>query len=232
MAVRSKAQTLAWARVARRGHGGLCLGWTRKALNIGPKWPSAISAWNNNTQKHPTTDLGKIPVGAPIFFTPRPGGSPYGHVAIYAGNGRMYTTDSSKPTTRLQSVAGWQRVGYRLLGYAGEVNGVNIPWIGGSGKASTSAAPGKIRVDGYWGPLTKKRWQQVLGTTVDGVISKPYSQMVAKIQQGLGLKVTGRWDRHLTLALQKRYGTTQDGKTSKPSQWVRKLQERLNRGTW
>lgn len=98
--------------------------------------------------------------------------------------------------------------------------------------ASTSAAPGKLRVDGYWGKQTKMRWQQVLGTKVDGVISKPYSQMVAKIQQGLGLKVTGRWDRHLTLALQKRYGTTQDGKTSKPSQWVRKLQERLNRGTW
>lgn len=97
---------------------------------------------------------------------------------------------------------------------------------------TSSGSIGRIDEDGYWGPDTKTRWQEVMGTHPDGIISKPYSLLVAKVQRGLGLKPTGKWDRKLTLALQKRYGTTQDGKTSRPSQWVRELQERLNKGTW
>lgn len=37
------------------------------------------------------TDLSTIPLGALIWYDGRPAGNPYGHVAMYAGNGMVYS---------------------------------------------------------------------------------------------------------------------------------------------
>ena len=38
----------------------------------------------------------------------------------------------------------------------------------------TNTGSGKLDVDGYCGPATIRRWQQVMGTSVDGIISGQY----------------------------------------------------------
>lgn len=90
-------------------------------------------------------------------------------------------------------------------------------------------APAPLTIDGYLGRATIRRWQQVMGTTVDGVISKP-SQLIAAAQKAMGIKVDGYLGQQTIRALQTRMGTTVDGVISKPSQMVKALQRRLNAG--
>jgi hypothetical protein len=46
------------------------------------------------------------------------------------------------------------------------------------------SGPTPLRIDGSLGPATIRRWQQVMGTTVDGVISQP-SELVRAVQRRL-----------------------------------------------
>lgn len=102
-------------------------------------------------------------------------------------------------------------------------------------------------VDGFLGPATIKRWQKIMGTTVDGVISRP-SELVKAVQRHLnkhGAKLTvdglgiqsnnnGRYPEsgytNTIKALQKYLGVTQDGYFSSPSNTIKALQKRLNTG--
>lgn len=102
----------------------------------------------------------------------------------------------------------------------------------------------QIDVDGKLGPDTIRRWQEVMGTTVDGKISQP-SQLVRAVQRflnsnGAGLDVDGKglqtnnrgnYGPTKTIrALQKHLGTHQDGVFSHPtSSAVRALQASLNK---
>ena len=91
----------------------------------------------------------------------------------------------------------------------------------------------KLKVDGYRGKATIKRWQQFLGTPQDGKISRP-SLAIKKWQAFLNqygnakLKVDGFEGKATIKATQKFLGTTQDGVISKPSNMVKALQRFLN----
>ena len=100
-------------------------------------------------------------------------------------------------------------------------------------------------VDGALGPATIRRWQRVMGTQVDGVISRP-SELVRAVQRhlnrkgarlvvdGKGIQSNNGGDYGPTAtvrALQRYLGTTADGVLSHPSSnAVKALQRRLNTG--
>jgi hypothetical protein len=114
----------------------------------------------------------------------------------------------------------------------------------GSTTAPAPAAPGKLVVDGKLGPATISRWQQIMGTPRDGVISPRRSALVEAVQRRLnaggarlvvdgdGIRQDGR--RYLTAAaLQRHLVTPADGRLSDPrSMAVQALQRRLNAGTF
>lgn len=99
--------------------------------------------------------------------------------------------------------------------------------------------------DGKLGYNTIKRWQQIMGTGQDGVISTPVSDLVTAVQKELNLKINagltvdgngvfqdGKF-YHTAKALQQYLGTPQDGIISTPvSQAVKALQIRLNTGSF
>lgn len=109
--------------------------------------------------------------------------------------------------------------------------------------SSTPTSLTKLTVDGVLGPATIKRWQQVNGTTVDGVISTP-SELVKSVQRflnkhGANLTVDGYGIQPNTSrsygptntvkALQRYYGVSADGVLSYPSSaCVKALQRALN----
>ena len=121
--------------------------------------------------------------------------------------------------------------------------------------AATPAAA-KLIVDGKWGKDTTTRLQQIFGTTVDGIVSnqaaaykddnpglvggwdwdeKPNgkgSQLIKAMQKWAGM-ASGDRDGVIgpktIKALQKKLGTTVDGKVSKPSQMVKALQTWANK---
>lgn len=111
------------------------------------------------------------------------------------------------------------------------------------GQASPSPTLG-LEVDGELGPKTIVRWQQIMKTPADGVISVP-SDLVKAVQTELntkdnaGLVVDGEGiaqngqKTNTALALQKYLGTAQDGIVSTPvSDVVKALQTRLNTGSF
>lgn len=111
------------------------------------------------------------------------------------------------------------------------------------------AAPStpQIAVDGIIGAATVRRWQTVMGTAVDGVISdqlavnykpalvavnhnQPYgqSQLVRAVQRVLGVTVDGLLGPETIKALQRRLGVTVDGILGPNT--AKALQQRLNEG--
>ena len=110
-----------------------------------------------------------------------------------------------------------------------------------------------LTIDGYWGPATIKRLQQIFGTTQDGVISNQYSSektrnpglaaatgwewktkpsgnsaLIKAIQKKVGATQDGHIGKNTIKAMQKWLGTTQDGVISKPSSMVKALQRWCN----
>lgn len=112
-----------------------------------------------------------------------------------------------------------------------------------SGGTSTPPASDKLGVDGQLGPKTIKKWQQVMGTPADGVISHP-SDLVKAVQKhlndhgakvgvdGEGINQDGKVTETV-VALQKYLGSPVDGKLSTPvSDAVKALQKKLNGGSF
>lgn len=101
-----------------------------------------------------------------------------------------------------------------------------------------------LLVDGKLGRNTIVRWQEVMRTPVDGVISSP-SELVKEVQRrlnliagagllvdGLGIRQDGQF-YYTVEALQKYLRTAHDGMISVPvSQVVSALQRRLNTGSF
>lgn len=107
-----------------------------------------------------------------------------------------------------------------------------------------------LAVDGWFGPATIRRLQQVLGTTVDGVIShqwagnKKYlpratsgwqfdktgrgSRMIARLQSRLGVKTDGLIGPGTIKAWQRRLGVQVDGYMGPAT--VNAIQRKLNQG--
>jgi len=95
-------------------------------------------------------------------------------------------------------------------------------------KPAAKPAAGKLDVDGDLGRATISRWQQVMGTPVDGVISKPSSSLIKAVQWRLAVTVDGDFGPLTTKAVQRRLGVTADGDFGPRS--VKALQTRLNSG--
>ncbi|MEV0805721.1 N-acetylmuramoyl-L-alanine amidase [Micromonospora sp. NPDC050200] len=104
------------------------------------------------------------------------------------------------------------------------------------------ATPGQLVVDGQLGPKTITRWQQIMGTPVDGRITEPSAlvkavqrHLNAKIRAGLavdgvGIRQDGR-PYETVRALQRYLATDTDGVMSVPvSAVVKAVQRRLNSG--
>jgi hypothetical protein len=103
-------------------------------------------------------------------------------------------------------------------------------------------APAKLLVDGELGANTIKRWQTVMGTPADGVISHP-SDLVKAVQRklntmlpheklevdGEGINQDGKITATVTV-LQKYLGTPVDGRLTSPSDAIKAVQTRLNAG--
>jgi len=125
---------------------------------------------------------------------------------------------------------------------------------GSSGGGSDPNAP--LEIDGWLGYNTTKRWQKIMGTTQDGVISNP-SNLVTAVQKHLnaagakdgdgktlvvdgkgiqsnedGRYPSGSGTTATIEALQRYLGSTIDGYFSAPSDAVRALQKRLNTGSF
>lgn len=108
----------------------------------------------------------------------------------------------------------------------------------------SNPTPPQLAVDGQLGPLTIARWQTIMGTPADGVISRP-SALVKAVQRtlnariGAGLAVDGDGIRQdgkhykTVAALQRYLGTGVDGFLSVPvSDAVKAVQRRLNGGAF
>jgi hypothetical protein len=107
--------------------------------------------------------------------------------------------------------------------------------------------PSHLDEDGELGPKTISRWQRVMGTPDDGVITQPpgRSSLVEAVQRklnavihaglvvdGQGINQDGRY-YETTKALQRYLGTPQDGRLTLPSSMaVKALQHRLNGGSF
>ena len=116
-------------------------------------------------------------------------------------------------------------------------------------------AAAKIAVDGLWGKDTTIRLQQIFGTPADGVISNQWamyrssnpglvagwdwktkpngsgSMLIKAMQKWAGMAAKdqdGEIGPQTIRAFQKKLGTVQDGKVSKPSQMVKALQNWAN----
>jgi hypothetical protein len=157
-------------------------------------------------------------------------------------------------------------VGYHGMWIATACAGpVLIPWVkagmplaGGGGTTAPAPTiptpkpptlptpkPTPLTVDGKLGPATIRRWQKVMGTEVDGEISRP-SELVRAVQRRLNTKgarlvVDGKGIQsnnggdygptNTVKALQRYLGTHVDGVLSHPtSSAVKALQIRLNAG--
>jgi N-acetylmuramoyl-L-alanine amidase len=131
--------------------------------------------------------------------------------------------------------------------YVSEVTAQYEALKGSSPSPSPTPSPASnnedLVVDGELGEKTIRRWQEVMGTPVDGVISVPSSMLVAEVQRQLNRRI----DAHLLVdgygivqnnkaydtvgALQRYLGTPYDRRLSVPvSECIKQLQRRLNAG--
>lgn len=135
----------------------------------------------------------------------------------------------------------------------------SVPAPVGGITITTPTAPGTLSVDGSCGPATVKKWQAVMGTTVDGIVSgqlipdcvtywRPNlydgcvtyggygSQLIRAVQRKLASegRYSGTIDGLLGPAtirgIQSHYGLTQDASFGPAT--VRALQTALNKGTF
>lgn len=131
-------------------------------------------------------------------------------------------------------------------------NSLHAQITGGSVSESTSS--GALDVDGYWGSATTKRAQEVLGTPADGIVSSQDSgwrnilkgctsgweftsdpqgsQLIAAIQKKIGTEADGIFGRNSVNAFIEYMGFGADGVLDAPSNSIKEMQRRLNKGTF
>lgn len=133
---------------------------------------------------------------------------------------------------------------------AGDINlnertHTNINVTNGSKSGATTDTSDKLEVDGWLGTLSVSRWQQVMGTYVDGIVSGQWeaeadyfpalvavefgeggSDLVRAIQKVVGTSQDGFLGPITIKAVQKRIGVTIDGYLG--SQTAKAIQKRLN----
>ena len=250
---------LARARTRGTNIPSTCLGFVFAAYgsvpSIGPgsgHYGIAYNAWVYSNGQHPGDT--NPPVGVPVVFGPSPTRSDRnagaGDIAISMGGGLLFCSDGagSGRTGVMTIGARAKQTGRPYLGWMDDFLGhqlVNIGPVIGAPVPAGQARGGVLAVDGGLGRLTITRWQEVMGTPADGIIS-PVSTLVRVVQSKLNgfgytprLVLDGRGiaqnnsKTHTIDALQWHLGTVRDGRLSLPvSGAVKALQTRLNAGTF
>lgn len=102
---------------------GLCQQFTRLALGVGGGFPSAIAAWRG-VAKRDRNPSRTPPAGVPVYWK----GGKYGHAALSAGDGYVYSTDIKRRGKVDRVPLAWieQRWHYEYLGWARTCNGVRV----------------------------------------------------------------------------------------------------------
>ena len=131
-----------------------------------------------------------------------------------------------------------------------EIAGATGSTGSGSSTTSSSSKAGKLTVDGWWGPKTTRRLQQIFKTPVDGIVSnqdpaqKKYllradsgswdfkgtgngSDLIGAMQRYVGEKDDGFMGVKTIKAWQKKVGVTVDGYMGENT--VKKLQQWINK---
>lgn len=124
MTAKSGQEALANGRQLTRYDQGYCQKYVRgPCWEVGSLYGSAIEAWNGSAQKHPGDRT--PPVGAPCYYK----GGQYGHAVIYAGGGKIRSTDCTKPEQVSEQPLDWpeRAWGYTYLGWTGDINAVDLP---------------------------------------------------------------------------------------------------------
>jgi hypothetical protein len=112
---------LAKARAADRCDVGFCLRYVRTWWGVGPKYASAWKAWLGSDQHEGDRTP---PLGAPVFYR----GGNFGHIALFAGDGKIISTDCSANGRVGRTDLDWpqRRWGHSYVGWGGSLNGVTL----------------------------------------------------------------------------------------------------------
>lgn len=172
------------------------------------------------------------------------------HVAVYLGGGRLAQASISERGTAYGAAGDQTGRETNIRNY------YNYPWncylrYQGAQSSAPAVNSGAIAVDGNVGPATVRRWQQVMGTAVDGIISgqqvpdgRTYarpsidssvvrygaggSDLIRAVQRRLGCGVDGLLGPATIRAIQAHYGLAQDASFGPAT--ARALQTALNQG--
>lgn len=186
----AKAKARALAQIGKACVPGHCLQEVRTdVFNIPSKYPSAISAWNNAKKRH----TGKPPTGivVPVYFHTA---SPYRHIAVILGDGRVATINGSRWSLYSSIDAMSKAWGAAYMGWSEDLNGVTVytppkaPSIKYTDikpvQRAINAAP-----DNVWGPDSTKRLNAIRAFSAWKGGKLPYG--AAYLQGVLGVKKDG-----------------------------------------
>lgn len=169
------------------------------------------------------------------------------HVAVYLGGGQLAQASISEKGTVSGKAGDQTGRETNIRGYYDYPWNCYLRYTGGQSSAPSSS--GALAVDGNVGPATVRRWQQAMGTTVDGIISgqlvpdeKTYwrpaidssvvqyggtgSDLIRAVQRALGCGVDGLLGPATIKAIQAHYNLTQDASFGPAT--ARALQTALN----
>lgn len=173
--------------------------------------PSGVAWWKARGQWTPGTRGARR--GSIVYFDFPGAPARVSHVGIVEsvnGDGTLNTIEFNTSGT----AAGDQRngrvvarkrrlswvVGYGSPAYTAEPGGMgggmSVP--AGVGVPRNGDGSQRLAVDGARGPRTIARWQEVMGTSVDGVISRPRSALIEADQRFLNAAVGADHIRNLT----------------------------------
>lgn len=164
--VRNAEQTASNAEQTTTNKPGMCLQWSRERATIASLYPDAATAWANAKNRHHGDR--NPPRGAMVYWTG--GASGYGHIAVALGNGKVRSTDSGGSGKPATVDIGWPEAHWGLpyAGWADNVNNVQIPGVGGSGKDDDDMPytdwPKKDR-DALANDVAARVWQFALQST-------------------------------------------------------------------
>lgn len=125
MTIRTGREAVQWAANQHvnpsRSWLGLCLMFTRSAFNVGARYGTAETGWYNTKKRHTSWPP---PPGVPVWWT----NGRYGHVAVSAGDGYVWSTDWLRPgkvdRAPIRSItSNW---GQTYRGWTEDINGVDV----------------------------------------------------------------------------------------------------------
>lgn len=125
--MRIREDAVTWAQsqhvAPSRDWTGQCLGFVRSCFGAGAYLHDAYEAWRLAKYKHTT---GTPPAGVPVFW--KGGSKGYGHIALSAGGGYVWSTDVKRrgqvDKVSIGAIArAWNQ---RYLGWTEDVNGIRV----------------------------------------------------------------------------------------------------------